>query len=728
MFLGGPTLNDFNLELILKEHNKGIFNGAVINKRTLKENLFERAQFKEVYFFKVQLIPRECFKNSAIIALELMDSIMYIGKSAFENCVDLKRVTIGGTLQTLGAECFKNCLSLESVSLPTSVKTIDPTSFKKCPNLKTIEISFKEAYGLEFSKFFSTKLCKFPIEQSKFLGNGLETLKQLRTLREDYPDCKIDYMNSKQFLLKDIDNFIKVIENESRVNHTKLIIEEGRKVITAREFAKREDIVEVVLPKTLRVMEDSAFELCTGLKKIIVQSMLNYIGNKAFIGCINLEVIETKTKKFDVLDVLPAKSIGDFAFYKCLSLKKLKLLSVATLGEASFGFCKYLKFVSIAGPLTAIPKEAFSVCFSLTRIEFKNPELLETLGDSCFYDCYSLEALAKDSFNGFANLKSMGKNVFSETNLRNFCYDGKHLIIGRDCFRNCYNLSLVSIKSKSYLVLQESVFSDCHNLNSVTLEASKVFVDKMCFDTCYNLSRIQLTSEYSAVLEQGLSDSKGLEYLIISSRILVWDSFTICGFQTMSLIDLYDVEELYESIAFQREDFQDIAEVDTSLWSSNTTKKKIDCLDLCKYIKTVRYFYKGTPLSLIMKMPKGLRELTIDYASGFNFINELWVNGRIRVVKIPSLSTVEFEDWGTNTDLQTLKVVDDVGNFSRLWFKELQLLDECNPDWIKKFKGSLEPFKDLVTLEISPETLILANENKIKESHEFVDEDFEGLF
>lgn len=722
----GGKVNDIRLAEITEEYNKEIFNGAVVSPRTLGERLFERAQFTELKFNKVQVIPRECFKNSSITSLKLGDSLMKIEESAFENCTMLKEIVLEAPLKNLGANCFKNCLSLESVELPISLKSMHPTSFEKCNNLKTISIEFKEEYSTKFSNWFnfeSNANFDFPIEQEKFLRQGLETLKQLRSLRDHYPNCSVNYMGTKQFPMKDIDEIIKTIECEARPSSSVLIIEEGREVIKKGEFANNESITEVVLPRTLRVIEESAFELCTSLKKITVQSMLNRVDAKAFGGCISLEVIETKSKKFNVFGVLPARSIGNFAFYKCLSLKRLKLLSVATLGEAVFKECRSLESVDVAGPLSVLPRQVFDKCVSLKQITFTNPELIETIGDRCFCKCFSLEKVPIENFTG---LRVIDNNAFESTNLKSFCYDGEYLLLKDGCFCYCDNLNVVSIKSKSSLIVLKSTFLECINLNSFIAAAPKVRIDDYCFSQCYNLRSIRVQGKHTVLMEQTLVDSKGFDSLIIESKTLVWCGLKFYDFQSISLIDLYNVEKFYSDSSFQKEDFEGDTAVDLDRLNFFGDREEITFLELSRYLSSQRYYYRGTPLSLIVKVPKTLREVKVSYESGFNCINELWVHESIRVVLVPSIN--KCEEWGTNTDLQTIKVVNNNGNFSRLWIKEVQLLDEYNPNWVTEFRASTAPFKDLVMLEVSPDTLLLASGSKVNETQEFTDDDFEGLF
>ena len=58
----------------------------------------------------------------------------------FENCNNLKSITIPNSVTTIGSSAFNSCSGLESIIIPNSVTTIESCAFEKCSGLKSINI------------------------------------------------------------------------------------------------------------------------------------------------------------------------------------------------------------------------------------------------------------------------------------------------------------------------------------------------------------------------------------------------------------------------------------------------------------------------------------------------------------------------------------------------------------------------------------------------------------
>ena len=63
-----------------------------------------------------------------------------IGISAFENCFDLKSVTIPERVKRIEAYAFFNCKSLTEIEIPAGVESIKCGAFKNCHNLTRVMI------------------------------------------------------------------------------------------------------------------------------------------------------------------------------------------------------------------------------------------------------------------------------------------------------------------------------------------------------------------------------------------------------------------------------------------------------------------------------------------------------------------------------------------------------------------------------------------------------------
>lgn len=107
----------------------------------------------------LETIMWSAFNNSGLTHIEIPDSVISIGTSAFY-CTPLQSVKIGsgvktlesmtfsgcasletidlGSVITIGIQVFQNCNSLKELTLPNSVTQIDARAFMLCENLETI--------------------------------------------------------------------------------------------------------------------------------------------------------------------------------------------------------------------------------------------------------------------------------------------------------------------------------------------------------------------------------------------------------------------------------------------------------------------------------------------------------------------------------------------------------------------------------------------------------------
>ncbi|MDE6746350.1 MAG: leucine-rich repeat domain-containing protein, partial [Oscillospiraceae bacterium] len=67
--------------------------------------------------------------NETLTRVELPDSLITIGVSAFAFCKNLKSVVIPENVSEIGEEAFYSCESLESVSIPKNVSEIGEDAF-----------------------------------------------------------------------------------------------------------------------------------------------------------------------------------------------------------------------------------------------------------------------------------------------------------------------------------------------------------------------------------------------------------------------------------------------------------------------------------------------------------------------------------------------------------------------------------------------------------------------
>ena len=185
---------------------------------------------------------------------------------------------------------------------------------------------------------------------------------------------------------------------------------------------------EVVLPSTVKEVEDNAFSGCSKLSNISLTNV-ETIGSRAFLLCAKLTSLSLDNVKEignlafamdDVEGSFPSPGIAG-------GLISVSMPKVIDLGGWAFSGCSQLKYISVPN-VTSVGACAFANCIKLSTMDLHN---VKELGAGVFYN------------NGYANVYL--RSVILSDELEN---------IPEYCFLGCKNLSDLtlpkSLKSIGY--------------------------------------------------------------------------------------------------------------------------------------------------------------------------------------------------------------------------------------------------------------------------------------
>ena len=123
------------------------------------------------------------------------------------------------------------------------------------------------------------------------------------------------------------------------------------------------DISSVIIPNSVKSIEDLAFYGCTNLTSIIIPNSVKSIGYSVFEYCESLKSV-----------IIPnsIKSIENWAFKYCENLESIVIPnSVESIGTDAFWCCRSLKLVEIPDSVQNIEYKAFYECENLKSLSFK---------------------------------------------------------------------------------------------------------------------------------------------------------------------------------------------------------------------------------------------------------------------------------------------------------------------------------------------------------------------
>lgn len=118
------------------------------------------------------------------------------------------------------------------------------------------------------------------------------------------------------------------------------------------------------------------------------------------------------------------ESIGDMAFWSCMSLKSAVISdNVKSIGHGSFEHCYFLESVNIPKNVKVIEYNTFWGCHSLKSIVI--PDSIESIGNRAFFSCGCLASLTIST-----NVSEIGIDAFKGCDwLKNITIKGRKLTI-----------------------------------------------------------------------------------------------------------------------------------------------------------------------------------------------------------------------------------------------------------------------------------------------------------
>ena len=242
----------------------------------------------------VKEIGEEAFKDAtALEKVVIPEGVEKIGQSAFENCSALKEVVFSSTVKELSGYSFQNCDALESITFPESLTVIAGSAFSDCDGLKEIVIpdTVVEVKGWAFKECDGVKKISIGKNVAKI---GKEAFANCRNVEEIYfnaancivveaaqpgasdqrPQALLPFIgagkNTNGYTVtigKDVTKVPDALFLGLSSKMEKVVFEEGCvcETIGVESFQATNEMTDIVLPKSIKKIDQYAFSGCTTL-------------------------------------------------------------------------------------------------------------------------------------------------------------------------------------------------------------------------------------------------------------------------------------------------------------------------------------------------------------------------------------------------------------------------------------------------------------------------------
>lgn len=474
-------------------------------------------------------IANGAFRGSRkITEVEIGENVISIGESAFYNCSKLEKISIPTSVKTLGISCFQLCRNIKEIVLPFSITELSDYLFAYCRSLEKITIE-GDIVSIGESCFQDcTMLSKIAIPDSvkdigEYAFSGCTGLKEVTISKnlEEIPDYCF-------YKCQGIENI--VYPSDSNL-----------KIIGKNAFDGCVLLTEVNIPDGVETIDDFAYTNCSAVEKVTIPNSVTRVGAYAFSGTkFYLDAYENKelfiyADKWllkgneyyaeTLLEIKPnlikedtvgiadyafngwaslktvelnnsIKYIGDYSFYRCLSLWKIKTQneSVVSIGEGSFIGCA-LTNITLGTGLKEIGNYAFYYNLQLDNNSLYPynliPESVTRVGAWAFYKTKLWDTPRENDGIVYAGNWVVGYNSENLTNAMLKFESGRVAGIADYAFDGCESLTTIQgLNNCRYIGV--GAFYGCSKIASVSLNRNLEEIRDYTFYQCVNLLQISL--------------------------------------------------------------------------------------------------------------------------------------------------------------------------------------------------------------------------------------------
>ncbi len=256
----------------------------------------------------------------------------------------------------------------------------------------------------------------------------------------------------------------------------RLIISEGITNIESNAFEGCKYLEEIIIPSTISEINPLSFANCRNLSRISISdknpvynsknncnAIIETSSNTILLGCSETKIAQS------------IKSIGEFAFQNCNSLKEIILPdSLENIGPYAFAECINLKNVKLPSTLKSIGDFAFkNTCIE----EIDIPVNVNRIGINPFIGCNNLKKILVDKKNA------------------QYYSSGKHNIIVDKYKCKLITGCKTSVIPKSVKTIAGYAFGGNVNLKQIIIPKNVTNIINSAFNGCINLTNIAVSKQ-----------------------------------------------------------------------------------------------------------------------------------------------------------------------------------------------------------------------------------------
>ena len=316
-------------------------------------------------------------------------------------------------------------------------------------------------------------------------------------------------------------------------------------------------ITSITIPKTMKLIEEWAFNSCPNLTKVIISDLsawcgISFNGNNSNPLCVADSLMLADSLLTDIIipeDVTTlvngtfrgykkltsvilsgnVKTIGSYAFAECTNLSSASLNEgCITIGESAFSGCA---FDNLTLPLSVetLGKGAFASCPNLT--EFILTENIKTIGYTLFSGCNNIQRIV---YNVKQCENLLGTPFYNMPALTDFQFGDVVENIPDNLCNGLKRIRSVTIP-KNTIYIGTKAFYQCDSLQNIVIPDNVEEMGQSAFENCVQLESVSIGNGLTIVPENAFKNCTALKSLTLGN-----------GVKTLKANAFYGCEDLME--------------------------------------------------------------------------------------------------------------------------------------------------------------------------------------
>ena len=539
--------------------------------------------------YTVTMIGENAFKSKGLREVVIPDSVLRIGKSAFEKCTNLRSIDLSSKLKTIDSRAFYECGSLTGIDMPDTVTSIGTYTFYNCTSLTDVKLSelILEIPSRAFANCASLNTVELPDAITSISIYAFHNCTALESVKLPKGLTNLGsraFMNcsslSHAWIPKKL-NSCGFYEYEGAfpayggpftgcTNLTDIEFESGTTKIPQALLYSCSGIVEITIPDTVTSIGMYGLASCSNLKTVKGMQSVTSIGTFAFQGDTKLENIELPRR---------LESINAGAFRNCDSLQELtvpKSLSYVGwdysivgvgVGKAGVFAGNTLKEIYFEEGCTSVPSRLCIGATSLEHIHFS--QSMERIGEYSFSGCSALQEIEftdniydidNYAFNCCVSVSALKLNNGLQYIEEGAFYDCESISsvtlpdtvisLGDGAFWNCMTMENILI-SRNLKSIGNTAFQCCYALNDVVIPDNITSIGNNCFRFCTSLSDINIPYGMDSIGSAAFEGCTALAEITIPDSVTYIGSSCFSGCEILENVNLGLGISTIPSSAFQ---------------------------------------------------------------------------------------------------------------------------------------------------------------------------------